>query len=112
MENLREFRAASLTRLKVRLEAGQEKLARLDQRFFYARLTTLLVGAAASMLALIYGEGALGLVVLALFIAAFAAVVIFHRRVDRAQRRIQLALTLTDTQARLAGHSRPAAGPS
>ena len=98
MENLREFRAASLTRLKVRLEAGQEKLARLDQRFFYARLTTLLVGAAASMLALIYGEGALGLVVLALFIAAFAAVVIFHRRVDRAHRRIQLALTLTDTQ--------------
>ena len=98
MENLREFRAASLTRLKVRLEAGQKKLARLDQRFFYARLVTLLVGAAGSMLALIYGRGAVGIVALALFIAAFTVVVIFHRRVDQAQRRIRQALILADAQ--------------
>ena len=98
MQNLREFRAASLTRLKARLDVGQVKLTRLDQRFFWARLTTLLVGAAASMLSLIYGKGGLGLVVLAAFIAVFTAVVIFHRRVDRARRRIQLAQALAGAQ--------------
>ena len=98
MEDLREYRAASLTRLKTRLEAGQEKLARLDHRFFLARLTTLLVGAAASMLALIYGQGGFGPGVLVCFIAVFSAVVIFHRRVDRAKHRVQLALALVDAQ--------------
>lgn len=98
MDELREFRAASLARLKTRLEASQVKLDGLDRSFFWARLLTLLAGGAASLLALIYGQGGFGLLVLALFIALFTGVVVLHRRVDRAHRRIQRSLNLVSAQ--------------
>ena len=84
----------------------------LNERFFWLRLGTLLVGGLATLLSFSMGGGPVGWPVAAASITAFAGVVFFHRRLDRARERFQAALRLARSQAARMGLDWPGIPPA
>lgn len=87
----RNARRQSLRRFIQRLDARLIQFDALDQHFFWARLGALLVGGVALFLAFLSSWERAPQIVAAAAVAAFAIVVYFHRRLDRAGLRFRLA---------------------
>jgi hypothetical protein len=88
---LRPRRMAALQRQIVRYDRELEEFQRRDNRFFWIRLSTLAAGGLLTFAAFLWGPDALGWGALALLVAVFSTVVFFHRRLDRARARFQVA---------------------
>ena len=80
-----------LERQITRLEKRLAKMEQLNDRFFWARLLTLLIGGLGAFLGFFFGPPGWGWPVLGLAVAAFAVIVFLHRRLDRHMVRFSLS---------------------
>ena len=94
----KQARLQVISRHARRLELYLDRLADINNRFFWIRLFTFLLGGIASFLAFLLGPGWLGWGTLALSVVGFSVVVYRHRRVDRSTTRFKIALRLANTQ--------------
>ena len=98
METKKQKRLRFLIRRQERLSVIAGDLSKLDQRFFWYRLSTFLGAWVAALIARLIFTGAVWLWAFIFFMAAFLVVVFFHRRLDRSRRRFQTALNYTNDQ--------------
>jgi hypothetical protein len=84
-------RVKLLERHIARLEKRLVRMEQLNERFFWARLGTLLVGGLGVFFGFFFGPARLGWPILGASVAIFAAIVFFHRRLDRHIARFSLA---------------------
>ena len=98
METNKQKRLRFLINRQQRLSVIAGNLSKLDQRFFWYRLSTFLGAWVAAIIARLIFTGAVWLWAFIIFMAAFLVVVFFHRRLDRSRRRFQTALNYTNDQ--------------
>ena len=91
-------RSLTLHRQKSRLESILNRLDGLDKRYVFARGISLLAGAAVLLVIFFSKNDWLAVWILFFFIAIFATIVIFHRRLDRSRLRFRSALSLVSMQ--------------
>ena len=91
-------RSKLLERQIARLETRLAQMEQANDRFFWARLITLLAGGFGAFLGFFFGPPSLGWPVLILAVAAFALVVFYHRRLDRHMNRFNLSRNYLQTQ--------------
>lgn len=98
METKKQKRLRFLVKRQQRLSVITGNLSKLDQRFFWYRLSTFLGAWVAAIITRLIFTGAVWLWAFIIFMAAFLVVVFFHRRLDRSRRRFQTALNYTNDQ--------------
>jgi hypothetical protein len=80
-----------LQRHIARLEKRLAGMGQLNERFFWARLGTLLAGGLGVFFGFFFGPTRLGWPILGVSVAVFAAIVFWHRRLDRNIARFNLS---------------------
>ncbi len=81
-----------------RLEKRLAQMEQFNERFFWARLGTLLAGGLGVFFCFFFGPARLGWLVLGASVAVFAAIVFLHRRLDRHILRFGLSRKYTLSQ--------------
>lgn len=96
IENVKSSPYVTLSRHAARLDRRLEGLEKLDRRFFYARLITLIIGLVLAFAGLQAEPDWVAPAAILSGGAAFALVVALHRRLDRVRRAFRIALRQTE----------------